>query len=147
MKTEDELVREAESVKDTGKELVGLTRVRARVAKDPKMVRTVRMSDTEYKIVSDAAKARGTDVGDFLRTAALAAARGEQSLDVELIAKSWGETQVALSSFVEKLTEAGVEKAELPGTFTHRQNATLPNKGNADSSDFGRTDIIPRAAL
>ena len=120
MKSEDEMVREAESVKDTGKELVGLTRVRARVAKDPKMVRTVRMSDTEYKIVSDAAKARGMDVGDFLRTAALAAARGEQSLDVELIAKSWGETQIALSSFVEKLAEAGVEKAELPGTFTHR---------------------------
>ena len=81
MKRYDEMVREAESAKDTDAELEGLTPVQARVSPEPGIVFSVRMSGEDFKVIQDAARARELKVGPFIRLAALAAA--SEALDLE----------------------------------------------------------------
>jgi uncharacterized protein (DUF1778 family) len=89
-KTYADMVKEAESVKGSGEEVEGLIPVRARVAKEPRMVRSVRMSASEYEAIGDAAKAAGVETGDFIRTAALAAARsGDSIIDRQKLRELW----------------------------------------------------------
>jgi uncharacterized protein (DUF1778 family) len=81
MKSYEEMIREAEEVKDTERELEGLVPVKARVAKPVRAVYSVRMSSAELTEISVAAKNRGLTVSDFMRRASLAAAQGELGLD------------------------------------------------------------------
>jgi uncharacterized protein (DUF1778 family) len=80
-KSYEEMVREAEVVKDTEAELEGLVPVKARVAKPVRAVYSVRMSSQELTEISKAAKQRGMTVSDFMRQASLSAAQG--ALDLE----------------------------------------------------------------
>ena len=102
-KTYGEMAAEAEAVKDTDAELERLVPVKARVAKNLKMVRSVRMSAPEYSEVTKAAQAKGMETGEFIRLAALAAAQGELRLDLAQIRTEWGATLGAISSFTERL--------------------------------------------
>ena len=77
MKSYDDLVREAESVKDTEAELEGLVPVKARVAANPGVVYSLRLSRDEMDRISDAAARQGVSVAAFLRMAALAAVEGQ----------------------------------------------------------------------
>ena len=80
-KSYEEMVREAESVKDTEAEIEGLVPVKARVAKPVRAVYSVRMTSQELTEISKAAKQRGMTVSDFMRQASLSAAQG--ALDLE----------------------------------------------------------------
>ena len=80
-KSYEEMVREAEAVKDTEAEVDGLVPVKVRVAKPVRAVYSVRMSSQELTEISKAAKQRGMTVSDFMRQASLSAAQG--ALDLE----------------------------------------------------------------
>ncbi len=79
-KTYAEMAEEAEEVKDTERELEGLVPVKARVAKNPRAVYSVRLSFEELSRIEKAAKQRGLSISEFMRQASLAAANGEQDL-------------------------------------------------------------------
>ncbi len=80
-KSYDEMVREAEAVKDTAAELEGLVPVKARVAKPVRSVYSVRMSSQELSEISKAASRRDMTTSDFMRQASLSASRGELELE------------------------------------------------------------------
>lgn len=98
MKSYEEMVREAEAVKDTERELEGLVPVKARVAKNPRAVYSVRLSFPELTEISEAAKQNDLTVSDFMRQASLAAAKGELSLEA-------GRRATALHAVREKARE------------------------------------------
>jgi hypothetical protein len=81
MRSYDDLAKEADATHEAGAELEGLTPVRARVAKEVRAIFSLRLSPSELAEVATAAQERGQKVGDFVRLAALAAARGEVSVD------------------------------------------------------------------
>ena len=76
---EEAEIAELEKRFKDGKELNNLVRVKARVAKNPFVVFSVRMSPEELSIIAKAAGPR--KVGDFIRRAALAAAAGDLKLE------------------------------------------------------------------
>jgi len=97
-KNYEEMVREAEAVKDTEAEIEGLVPVKARVAKPVRAVYSVRMSSQELTEISKAAKQRGMTVSDFMRQSSLSAAQG--ALDLE-----YGRRATALLAVREKAEE------------------------------------------
>lgn len=97
-KSYEEIVREAEAVKDTEQEVEGLVPVKARVSKSVRAVYSVRMSSPELTEVSRAARQRGLTVSDFMRQASLAAAHGELGLEA-------GRQEAALMAVREKARE------------------------------------------
>ena len=98
MKSYEEMVREAEAVKDTEREIEGLVPVKARVSRPVRAVYSVRMNSAELTEISEAAKQNDMTVSDFMRQASLAAAKGELSLDA-------GKRATALHAVREKARE------------------------------------------
>jgi uncharacterized protein (DUF1778 family) len=83
-KTYDEMAREADEVKDTERELEGLTPVRNRsTAKEARAVFAVRLSQSEMEIIQAGAGDAGRSIGDFIRAAALAAAQSKVNQGAE----------------------------------------------------------------
>ncbi|HLG11040.1 MAG TPA: hypothetical protein VI876_04705 [Dehalococcoidia bacterium] len=116
MKSYQEMAREAEEVKDSERELEGLVPVKARVAKTPRAVYSVRLSFPELTEITQAAKQRDMTVSDFMRQASLSASQGYLGLDAgrqEAALLAVRERARELYEAVEKL-EAGVDK-ETPG--------------------------------
>lgn len=72
---------EVDALKDSGEELVGLRRVRARVAKEPRAVVSLRLSPEELNRFTSAAAERGMTFSDFMRSAADAAVSG--AIDIQ----------------------------------------------------------------
>jgi uncharacterized protein (DUF1778 family) len=107
VKNYEEMVREAEAVKDTEKEIEGLIPVRARLAKPVRHVFSLRMSAQEITEIFEAAKQRGMTMSDFMRQASLAAVHGERSLEA-------GQQATALHAVREKARELyeAVEKLD-----------------------------------
>ena len=81
MKSYDDIVREAEAVKDTEAEFDGLVPVKARVTANPGVVYSLRLSRDEMDRISNAASRQGITSAAFLRRAALAAADGELAVE------------------------------------------------------------------
>jgi uncharacterized protein (DUF1778 family) len=80
VKTYEEIAREYDAMKEAGTELDNLVPVKARVAKEPRAVFSVRMTPAELNIIESAAKKRGISISELIRTAALAAASEELDL-------------------------------------------------------------------
>jgi uncharacterized protein (DUF1778 family) len=125
MKSYNDLAKEADAARKAGIELEGLTPIRAHIAKEVRAVFSLRLSPSELSLVSTAAKARGQKVGDFVRLAALAAARGEISVDSI-------EQTIALDELRDKVLDLvdTVERASghlaarsQPGPFTIQRRA------------------------
>ncbi len=108
MKSYKDMVREAEEYKDTERELEGLVPVKARVAKNPRAVYSVRLSFPELGEISQAAKQREMTVSDFMRQAALSAAQGYLGLDA-------GRKEAVLLAVREKARELYEAVGELEG--------------------------------
>lgn len=79
-KTREDWVRHFEELKKQGRELEGLVRVPAQVAKDPQTSYTTVYTGEEIKLIYAAAKQQGIPASTFIRNAALAAAAGELDL-------------------------------------------------------------------
>ena len=107
MKTYEEMAREAESVKDTEAELEGLVPVRARVAREPRSVYSVRLGAGELTEIMDAAKARNLTTSEFMRQASLAACRSY----LDFRAAEQRRTLVMIRETADQLYEA-VQKLE-----------------------------------
>ena len=69
--------REIDRLKDSGREFDGLRRVQAQVAKVPRAVFSLRLAPAELEEIANAATELGLPVSDFVRSAALSAARGK----------------------------------------------------------------------
>jgi uncharacterized protein (DUF1778 family) len=82
MTNEMELAREIDELKDSGRELDGYIPVKARVSETPRAVFSLRLAPGELAEISKAAQERRSSVGDFVRSAALAAARGDIQTEV-----------------------------------------------------------------
>jgi hypothetical protein len=80
MKSYEEMVREAQQVKDAERELEGLVPVKARLTKDVRHVFSLRIGAQELTEISQAAKERGMSTSDFMRQASLSAVRGDLDL-------------------------------------------------------------------
>ena len=126
MNKREQMVADAERVKDTEEELTGLIPVKARVAKERKTVRSVRMSPSEYKVIWEAAQAKGLETGEFIRTAALAAARGELNIDITQLGKTWVVAMASIQAFQEEMTQLGVTPEEPSGDELLKTN--LPSE-------------------
>ena len=80
VKTYEEIAREYDAMKEAGTELDNLVPVKARVAKEPRDVFSIRMTPAELNTIEVAAKKRGVSISALIRTAALAAASEELDL-------------------------------------------------------------------
>jgi hypothetical protein len=78
--TDEEIRAYYEKLRAEGRELEGLVPVKARVAKNPRAVYSVRLSFAELSEIESAAKKHGLSISEFMRQASLAAASGEQDL-------------------------------------------------------------------
>jgi hypothetical protein len=78
--TYEEMAAEYDQLMAEGKEMEGLVPVRARVAKDPRSVYSVRLRFEELSEIMKAAEARGMTTSEFMRLASLSASRGEVDL-------------------------------------------------------------------
>jgi uncharacterized protein (DUF1778 family) len=96
--TDEEIIRYYDRLRAEGRELEGLVPVKARVAKNPRAVYSVRMSSAELTEISEAAKQNDMTVSDFMRQASLAAAKGDLSLEA-------GKRATALHAVREKARE------------------------------------------
>lgn len=76
----EELARQYDERLAEGREFDGLVPVKARVAKDVRATTSVRLTPAELTEIVAAAKKRDLTMSDFIRQAALAAARGELDL-------------------------------------------------------------------
>lgn len=77
----EEMVRLAESVKDTEAELEGLVPVTATAPKESRSVFSVQLSGSELSAIMEAADRRGMKTGAYIRAAALAAVAGDLDID------------------------------------------------------------------
>jgi predicted DNA binding CopG/RHH family protein len=80
-KTDQEIDEEMGQAIAEGRELEGWEPVPARVSKTPRAVYGVRLSPGEYREISEAARAHGMSMSDFLRWAARAAIDGRTDVD------------------------------------------------------------------
>ena len=87
MQSYEDMAREMDALKDTDEEIEGLVPVKAKVAKEPRAVFSVRLSGAEMVELSEAATVSKVAIGDFMRTAALAAARGDTKVSREQLAQ------------------------------------------------------------
>jgi hypothetical protein len=123
LKSYEEMVREAEAVKDTKEEIEGLVPVRARVAKDVRHVFSLRMSAQEITEIFEAAKQRGMTMSDFMRQASLAAVHGERSLAA-------GRQATALHAVREKARELYEAVEKLDSKETKPRRASKPRSAS-----------------
>lgn len=79
--TDEEIALYYERLRAEGRELEGLVPRKARVAKNPRAVFSVRLSHQELTEIVKAARERSLTVSDFMRQASLAAAKRELSLE------------------------------------------------------------------
>ena len=80
--TEEEFIAEMDRRMAEGTEMEDLVPVRnVSTVKEARVVFAVRLSGAEMDAISTAAKSQGRTIGDFMRTASLAAAAGEISPD------------------------------------------------------------------
>jgi hypothetical protein len=96
--TDEEIIAEFDKLFAEGKEMEGLVPVKARVSKDPRSVFSVRLRFGELTEISNAAKAKGLSISEFMRLASLSAARGQLDLRA-------GEQRQALMAVREKAEE------------------------------------------
>lgn len=76
-RTDEEIDVEMRKAVEEGRELEGWERVDIKVSKSPRAVYGLRLSPEEFQEYSDAAKARGVTLSEFLRSAARGAIEGE----------------------------------------------------------------------
>jgi hypothetical protein len=88
-KEKEELIRELDSRKDSGLEFEGFVPVKARVNKNPRAVMSLRMSSEELREISEAARVYGQNMSEFVREAAVRAARQTRAA-IELAAQRAG---------------------------------------------------------
>ena len=79
MTHQEGLAEELDALKDSGHELDGFTPIRARVAKAPRSVVSLRMSPQELHEIIAAADVLDRNVSEFIREAALKEARLAQA--------------------------------------------------------------------
>jgi hypothetical protein len=75
MTTYNDMAKQAETLKEQGRELEGLVPVKGRVAKDVRAVFSLRLAPAELEEITNAASLQGIKVGDFIRQSALKGAR------------------------------------------------------------------------
>ena len=78
----EEMAHEVDDRMARGEEFEDLVPVKAKLAKNPRAVFSVRLSPAELIEITKAARKRGTAVSNFMRLASLAAAREEIDVDV-----------------------------------------------------------------
>ena len=74
-----EAAAEMDELKDTGREMEGLTPVEMTVSPNVGFVFSVRFTQEEMKAVREAAEAIGVKISEIIRAGALREARGDQS--------------------------------------------------------------------
>jgi len=74
-----EAAAEMDALKDTGREMEGLTPINVTVSPDVGIVFSVRFSRDEMKAIREAAEAKGVKISEVIRAGALREARGDQS--------------------------------------------------------------------
>jgi len=99
----DAEIARLDTLKDTGHELDDATRVDAVMAKMPRDVFSLRISSEELTEVAAAARARGQNLGEFIRNAALHEARTGATQE----SRRWLEAPVAaaLDELVKRVEE------------------------------------------
>ena len=80
VKTNEEIAAEYDAMMEAGTEFDNLVPVRVKVAKNPRVVFSVRMMPDELDTIEAAAKKKGVTISELIRTAALAAASDELDL-------------------------------------------------------------------
>lgn len=68
--SDEEMVAEIERQIAAGTDLDGLIPVKSSVPRSPRAVFSIRLAPEELKAISEAARAQGVSIGDFLREAA-----------------------------------------------------------------------------
>lgn len=101
----EEHAREIDERMARGEEFVGLVPATVKASASPRAVFSVRLATAELKLISRAAKQRGTPVSDFVRTAALAAAIGDLNLDAAEDSIALGDLKMRLDSLSEAIGE------------------------------------------
>jgi hypothetical protein len=71
----EEIIRDLESRKDTGRELEGFVPVRARIRPGPRAVVSIRLTSAELREIVAAAEVLERNTSEFIREAALKEAR------------------------------------------------------------------------
>ena len=124
MKSYEEMTREADALRDAGKELDDLMPVRAHVGREVRAVFSLRLSPTELTQVTAAANERGQSVSDFVRLAALAVARHEVDIDSASQAAALDEVRARALDLVQAVDRAsGIAGRRLPRRTTARSTA------------------------
>jgi hypothetical protein len=87
MKSYKEQAEELDQLKDSGREMEGMTPVRAKVAKDLRSVISIRLSSAEREAIQAAverlrAQGENTDLSTFIREAALTAAAPDSKTEI-----------------------------------------------------------------
>jgi uncharacterized protein (DUF1778 family) len=86
--TDEEIIEDIERSIAEGTELKGWKRIDVKVSKNLTATYGIRMSPEELRMFTDAAKARGMRLSDFMRAAARAAVQGELNAEAAAAVKT-----------------------------------------------------------